>query len=76
MVSQEVLEEDTKKVAPILYQTSVKTKEKKKSKIKQFFSNEDVILVLFSLGAGAIMITLLVIAGVLGVSFPASAWWF
>ncbi len=69
MVSEEVLEE--KSETPILYPI-----EKKKGRIRKFFSSDDVILVLFSLGAGAIMITLLVIAGILGVIIPASAWWY
>ncbi|MFX0004285.1 MAG: hypothetical protein ACFE9C_08430 [Candidatus Hodarchaeota archaeon] len=74
MVSEEVLEENSKEIAPILY--SMTPKVKKKGRIKRFFSNEDVILVLFSLGAGVIIITLMLIAGTLGVTFPASAWWF
>lgn len=76
MVSQEILEENTNEVAPILYMIKPKIKAKKKGRMKRFFSNEDVVLVLFTLGAGAIMITLLVIAGILGVSFPASTWWY
>ncbi|MFX1551575.1 MAG: hypothetical protein ACFFB9_14595 [Promethearchaeota archaeon] len=74
MVNEEVLEENSKEIAPILY--SIKPKIKKKGRIKNFFSNEDVILVLFSLGAGVIILTLMLIAGTLGVTFPASAWWF
>jgi hypothetical protein len=76
MVSEEVLCEKSNEIAPILFATKPKPKTTKKGKIKKFFSNEDVVLVLFSLGAGAIIITLLMIAGILGVSFPASAWWF
>ncbi|MFX0020948.1 MAG: hypothetical protein ACFE9S_01385 [Candidatus Hermodarchaeota archaeon] len=73
MVSEEVLEE---KSTPLFYPHETETEEKKKGRLRKFFSNDDVVIVLFSLGVGAIMITLLVIAGILGVSFPASAWWY
>jgi hypothetical protein len=72
-VSEEILEE---KSTPIFYPTKTEIAKKKKGRIRKFFSNDDVVLVLFSLSAGAIMITLLVIAGILGVSFPVSAWWY
>ncbi len=76
MVSEEVLEENSNEIAPLLYTSRPELKVKKKGRLRRFFSNEDVVLVLFSLGAGAIIITLLLIAGILGVTFPASAWWF
>ena len=76
MASEEVLEEKSHELTPIFYPTEIKTKVKKKGKIKKFFSNENVVLTLFTLGAAAMVITLLVIAGILGVSFPASAWWY
>ncbi|MFX1489081.1 MAG: hypothetical protein ACFFBI_08035 [Promethearchaeota archaeon] len=73
MASEEVLEKRSNDMTPILYPTD--TEFKKKGRIRKFFSNDDVVLVLFTLGAAAIMITLLMIAGILGVNFPASAWW-
>ncbi len=76
MVSEEVLEEKSHEMTPVLYPIETKPIVKKKGRIKKFFSNEDVVLVLFTLGAGAIIITLLVIAGIFGITFPASAWWF
>ncbi len=76
MVSEEVLEEQSNQITPIVYPIETKPKVKKKGRIKKFLSNEDLVLILLSLGAGAIIITLMVIAGILGVSFPASAWWF
>lgn len=69
MASEEVLEENNQ-IAPILLPV------KKKGRIKKFFSNDDVVLFLFSLGASAIIITLMIIAAVLGVKIPTTAWWF
>ncbi|MFX1503191.1 MAG: hypothetical protein ACFFDH_19680 [Promethearchaeota archaeon] len=68
MTTEEVLEDRMELIYPI--------KPAPKSKIRKFFSNETVQLILFSLGASAIMITLFIIAGIVGVKIPTSGWWY
>ncbi|MFW9826431.1 MAG: hypothetical protein ACFFEY_02305 [Candidatus Thorarchaeota archaeon] len=76
MVSKEVIEERTNEIAPIILPTKPQLKEKKKGRIRRFFSNEDFVLVLFSLGASAIMIILLLIAGTVGAKIPTGIIWY
>lgn len=73
MVTEEVLENET---VDVLYAPEGKQKAKKKGRIKKFFSNEDVILTLFSLGASTIILILMLVAGAVGASFPTNGWWF
>lgn len=75
MVSQEIIEERTNEVAPIIFPTKPQLKEKKKGRIRRFFSNEDVVLVLFSLGASAIMIILFLLAATVGAEIPTGIFW-
>ncbi|MFX1420260.1 MAG: hypothetical protein ACFE9N_15205 [Promethearchaeota archaeon] len=76
MVTEELLEKNTNEMAPMLFPTKSKSEVKKKGKLKRFFMNENVILVLYSLGASAIIITLMIIAGILGAKVPIGTWWF
>jgi len=76
MVSEEVIEDHSNQVTPLICSTRLKTRLKKKRKIKNFFSNEDVVLVLFSILASAIIIILMLVAGTIGASFPTNGWWF
>ncbi|MFW9879252.1 MAG: hypothetical protein ACFFG0_39745 [Candidatus Thorarchaeota archaeon] len=76
MTSEEFLEKGSNEVASIVFPMKLKHKVKKKEKLRKFFTNEDVILILFSLGASAIIITLMIIAGVIGAKIPIGTWWF